>query len=128
MHHLALYSWQHLPKSDSETFSELASFVAYPFLCWGDNIFRPYSDLITAYRHYKCPVGHAVWYIWCVGVCQSNPPKFQWLIQGPASPPPPPPPPLCFFITLFSSLLTCCRYVATPGLAWPPQLVIPCVA
>ena len=27
------------------------------------------------------------------------------------------PPPFCFFITLFSSLLTCCRYVATPG-AW----------
>ena len=27
------------------------------------------------------------------------------------------PPPFCFFITLFSSLPTCCRYVATPGLA-----------
>ena len=32
----------------------------------------------------------------------------------PPPPPPPPPPPFCFFITLFSSLLTCCRYVATP--------------
>ena len=28
-----------------------------------------------------------------------------------------PPPPFCFFTALFSSLLTCCRYVATPGLA-----------
>ena len=25
--------------------------------------------------------------------------------------------PFCFFTALFSSLLTCCRYVATPGLA-----------
>ena len=33
---------------------------------------------------------------------------------GAGAPPPPPPPP---FASSLSSLLTCCRYVATPGLA-----------
>ena len=37
--------------------------------------------------------------------------------RGGHRPPPPPPPPFCFFTASFSSLLTCCRYVATPGLA-----------
>ena len=43
--------------------------------------------------------------------------KFTHRGRCPPPPPPPPPPPFCFFIALFSSLPTCCRYVATPGLA-----------
>ena len=37
--------------------------------------------------------------------------------------------PLCFFITLFSSLLTCCRYVATrtPGLASSARNIVRCL-
>ena len=36
-------------------------------------------------------------------------------------------PPLCFFITLFSSLLTCCRYAATPGLASSARNIVRCL-
>ena len=37
------------------------------------------------------------------------------------------PPPFCFFTALFSSLLTCCRYVATPGLASSARNTVRCL-
>ena len=58
---------------------------------------------------------------------------WQWQIWGRAPgacappPPPPPPPPFCFFIALFSSLLTCCLYVATPGLASSARNTVRCL-
>ena len=36
-------------------------------------------------------------------------------------------PPFCFFTALFSSLLTCCRYVATPGLASSARNTVRCL-
>ena len=49
------------------------------------------------------------------------------VVDLPGAGTPPPPPPFCFFITLFSSLLTSCRYVATPGLASSARNTVRCL-